>query len=137
MGGLRLAWRACLSLAIGGEIVRESHFQNFVVRYAKDHGWLVHHTRTALSKSGRYMTPVQGHIGFPDLVLVSPEHRQLLFVELKQDRGALREPQRIWLSALSAIAGVYVCLWRPKMLEEIKRFLESPHGFQAPGLWAT
>ncbi len=102
--------------------MRESHFQNYVVREAMSNGWLVCHFRTARSQSGRYWTPVQGHVGFPDLVLV----RDSCFcvVELKRDSGRLSVQQRRWLSLLSKHVQC-VGVWRPHMIDSIRVFLET------------
>lgn len=103
--------------------MKESQFQNYIVRVARESGWWIHHTRTALAKSGRYMTPVQGHIGFPDLVLVHTQTPILVFAELKTKTGQIRPGQRRWLELLARIDGIYICLWKPQMLEDIERFL--------------
>lgn len=59
-------------------------------------GWRAHHQR-----STRAGTPIQGHTGFPDLVLVHPRGH-VLFVEVKSDReGATLTPeQEAWGDAL-------------------------------------
>lgn len=115
--------------------MKEAHFQNYLVRVARENGWLVHHTRTALAKSGRYMTPIQGHIGFPDLVLIHQEQPRLVFAELKNERGILRPGQKKWLDCLQRIPCVFVCLWRPEMLEAIEQFLSLQTDLP-PGMWA-
>lgn len=115
--------------------MKEAQFQNYVVRLARENGWLIHHTRTALAKSGRYMTPVQGHIGFPDLVLLHREREILVFAELKNERGLVRREQRQWLELLKRIPCIFVCLWRPKMLDAIEQFLTLQTDLP-PGTWA-
>jgi hypothetical protein len=59
------------------------------------HGW-----RTAVSADG---------VGWPDLTLVRGE--QLIFAELKSDRGRLTDQQQVWLEVLGKVAEVYE--WRP------------------------
>ncbi|GIW59365.1 MAG: hypothetical protein KatS3mg087_0431 [Patescibacteria group bacterium] len=115
--------------------MKESQFQNYVVRVAKDNGWLVQHTRRALSQSGRYLTPVQGHVGYPDLTLVYlHEPYRVVFAELKRDAGFLKREQRVWLYALNRVPGnISVCVWKPRDLDAIVAFLENPEG-DPPGL---
>lgn len=50
--------------------------------------------------------------GFPDLVLVHPRKRRVLWVELKSATGRLRTEQRHWRDVLTA-AGEDYRLWRP------------------------
>ena len=52
--------------------INEAALQNAVIELAKLYGWKVHHTRPAQMPSGKWATPIQGHAGFPDLVLVRP-----------------------------------------------------------------
>jgi len=84
---------------------------------AKLHGWLVMHTRAVEIRPGVWKTPLQGHAGFPDLVLVHVD-RGLIFAELKSDKGKLSAMQIVWSEALT-IAGQEVHLWRPKDIQEI------------------
>lgn len=117
--------------------MKESQFQNYLVRVAKESGWLVHHTRTAKSQSGRYLTPIQGHKGFPDLVLVHRMHSIIVFAELKKTGGVLKPEQRVWLSLLqrnSGSHGVWVCLWKPRIMDDVVDYLTDPVGKTPPGL---
>ncbi len=67
---------------------------------AKLQGWSTYHTwRSDRSEPG-----------FPDLVLMRPP--QLLFRELKSERGRLKSEQRRWLDELAA-CGQDVGVWRP------------------------
>jgi hypothetical protein len=43
-----------------------------VISIAKRYGWLVHHDLPAQNTRGRWMTNVQGDVGFPDLFMVHP-----------------------------------------------------------------
>lgn len=101
----------------------EAAFQQQVLQLAGFYGWLSYHTHDS-----RRSQP-----GFPDLVLVrGPE---LLFVELKTDKGRVRPEQQVWLQALTVIQSA-VCrirldsgggelpaveahLWRPKDFDEL------------------
>ena len=97
--------------------MKESYFQSQVIMLAKLHGWLVMHTRAVEIRPGVWKTPLQGHAGFPDLVLVHPD-RGLIFAELKSDKGKLSAMQIVWSEALT-IAGQEVYCWRPKDIQEI------------------
>lgn len=102
--------------------VNEKALQNAVVELAKLYGWRVHHTRPAQMPSGKWATPIQGHAGFPDLVLVRPP--DILFVELKSAIGRTSPQQDEWLAALSA-SGAEVHLWRPRDITIIKERLKK------------
>jgi hypothetical protein len=54
--------------------------------------------------------------GWPDLVLCRPP--DLVFVELKTDRGRLRTEQVEWLGLLRG-CGQEVHIWRPRDLEAV------------------
>ena len=75
-------------------------------------GWRVHHTRPALTRRGRWLTPIQGDAGFPDLVLCRPP--RVIFAELKRVGARPTAAQRGWLDALHACAGVECYLWTPE-----------------------
>jgi len=66
-------------------------------------------------KSGKWATPIQGHAGFPDLVLVGG---RVLYRELKSMRGRTSDAQSAWLASLRA-AGADACVWRPSDWDEI------------------
>lgn len=112
-----------LSLAEVREFVdrtlSESAFQSQVIALARACGWLVMHSRPARVQrrdgSFRYMTPIQGDAGFPDLVLA--RRGRVIFAELKRRSGQLKTGQKDWLEAIapsdhpSPSHAVYV--WRP------------------------
>lgn len=77
----------------------EKDLQKGVVDVAKILGYLVQHTRVAWTGKG-YRTPIQGNVGFPDLVLVG--HGRCLFIELKCGRNTLSPEQSTWIEALRA-----------------------------------
>jgi hypothetical protein len=97
--------------------ITEKAFQQQVVDYARLRGWYVAHFRPALDSHGRWRTPMQGHPGFPDLVLVrSP---RVVFAELKSDRGRTSPAQREWLDRLSHCdLAPEVGIWRPRDFDE-------------------
>jgi len=102
--------------------VNEKALQNAVIELAKLYGWRVHHGRPAQMPSGKWATPIQGHAGFPDLVLVRPP--DLLFIELKSAIGRTSPQQDEWLADLAA-AGAEVHLWRPRDITTIKERLKK------------
>ncbi len=100
--------------------ISEAAFQRQVLAYARLHRWLSAHFRPALTKSGKWITAVQGDgAGFPDLVLVKD---RVIFVELKAERGQLTDAQNLWFVWLKC-AGAEVYLWRPSDWPEIERIL--------------
>jgi hypothetical protein len=98
-------------------VQRERDFQRAVIDLARLTGWRVHHTRPALTRRGRWLTPIQGDAGFPDLVLVRAG--RVIFAELKRVGGKPTAEQQAWLEALQACAGVEVYLWTPNDWEAI------------------
>jgi hypothetical protein len=90
----------------------EREFQRAVVELARLMGWRVHHTRPALTQRGRWLTPIQGDAGFPDLVLCRPP--RLVIAELKRVGVKPTAEQQAWLDALSACADVECYLWTPQ-----------------------
>ena len=88
----------------------EAQCQTTLIAAARAGGWLVHSERPALTQSGRWATNVQGHTGWPDLVLVHPERRRCLLVELKRKPNKIEAPQQRWHDALGA-AGLPVQVW--------------------------
>jgi hypothetical protein len=98
-------------------VQREKDFQRAVIDLARLTGWRVHHTRPALTRRGRWLTPIQGDAGFPDLVLVRAG--RVIFAELKRVGGKPTAEQQAWLEALQACAGVEVYLWTPDDWEAI------------------
>lgn len=98
----------------------EAAFQSQVVQLAQTFGWLVQHTRPA-KQGDRWLTPIQGDAGFPDLVLAHPV-RGIIFAELKSATGALSEAQYLWGHTLREGGGEWR-IWRPSDLDAIQRRL--------------
>jgi len=107
---------------VSTENLLESEWQAQVLHLARLYRWRVHHCRPAMNGRGRYSTPIQGHPGFPDLVLSG--HGRVLFVELKTDATAskLTGEQAAWRDVLLA-AGVEWFCWRPRHLGEVRETL--------------
>lgn len=96
------------------EHATEADFQTLVVDYARLQGWLVHHTRPARTGKG-WRTPIQGDVGFPDLVLARAG--RVVFAELKSEKGRLSAGQSAWLKAVDGL------VWRPSDWQTIKEIL--------------
>lgn len=60
--------------------------------------------------------------GWPDLVLVRPP--EILFVELKAQRGRLSQAQKDWIALLEA-CGQEIHVWRPGDVDEVVRRLTT------------
>jgi hypothetical protein len=101
----------------------EQELQDAVIDLAKLLGWHVMHQRPGRTASG-WRTTIQGHVGFPDLVLLRPP--RLIFAELKTARGRVDFGQATWLNGLDAVPHVEQFVWRPAdwqlgQIEEILR----------------
>lgn len=83
----------------------EAAFQQALTNMATAFGWRWYHTHRS-DRSPR---------GFPDLVLVRGV--DLIFAELKTDKGVVSGPQQEWIDSLGRVAfiadNVSVYLWRP------------------------
>lgn len=101
----------------------EAILQDKVVQLAKMNGFLVQHSRPVQQANGRWLTAIQGHPGFPDLVLAHRD-RGVLFLELKAEQGKLSAGQVAWANQL----GPHVEYWlvRPNDLERLARRLSGP-----------
>jgi len=105
--------------------MNEAELIGTVIEMAKVFGWLVTHYRAARTSKG-YRTPLQGHRGGPDLLLVHRETGLTLHAELKSEVGGLRPEQKEWRDALSK-RGAYR-LWRPSDLDKIEEELRKENG---------
>lgn len=105
--------------------ITEKEFQEFVIDLARRTGWLIHHDLPARAPSGALITNVQGHKGFPDLVLAHPT-RGVLFVELKARQGRLSPEQVQWIDTINAglvARDPYAAVWRPEDQPRVIRAL--------------
>ena len=78
----------------------EAQLQAAIIETAQTFGWLVYHTYDSR----------RSHPGFPDLVLCRPP--DVLYLELKSEKGRLRPDQDSWIGALRQ-SGQNVQVWRP------------------------
>ena len=117
----------------------EKEFQAAVIEFAQLNGWMVAHFRPGMMKSGRWVTPMIGDPGFPDLTMV--RDGLLVFAELKSEKGRLSATQRQWRDQIEAVvqrawgdwevpprSGLYLdpveyFLWRPSDWDKIERTL--------------
>lgn len=91
----------------------EADLQKAVLDLAKLSGWRTAHFRPGMNRRGVWQTAVAGDgAGFPDLVLVHPVKRAVLYRELKSERGRLTFEQHEWGRTLTA-AGADYGVWRP------------------------
>lgn len=102
--------------------MNEADFQSRVIDLARLTGWRVHHTRAARKANGKWSSPIQGDVGFPDLVLA--RDGVVLMVELKSDKGKTTVAQDRWLEAL----GDHGRLWKPEHWPEIVETLGRLEG---------
>ena len=90
----------------------ERELQTAIIDCAKILGWRVAHQRPALRADGTWRTAIEGHQGFPDLVLLRPP--RLIFAELKSTKGALTQEQALWLNGLRVSGpSIETYEWRP------------------------
>jgi hypothetical protein len=104
-------------------LVSERQFQAEVIRRAKLFGWLVHHSRPAIGRGGRWNTPIEGDPGYIDLTLA--RSGRLLLLELKSATGKTSPAQRAWISTLSQVPGVEVHVLTPNDWPLIDRLLAA------------
>jgi hypothetical protein len=118
--------------------ISESVFQAQVINLAQWYKWRVAHFRSAMTRRGKWVTPIQGDAkGFPDLILLRGYHS--IAAELKSEKGRVTSAQQAWLDAFIA-AGYRGCVWRPSMIDSIELILKGPETAQTspradPNLW--
>lgn len=91
----------------------EADWQSRVMDAARRAGWLCCHFRAALTQRGRWVTPLQGDKGAPDLLLA--KDGRVLLAELKKTGGKPTPEQKAWLAA----AGGHGRLWLPENWEAV------------------
>jgi hypothetical protein len=106
----------------------EADCQRTIVDAATRLGWLVHAERPAQSGKGRWMTNIQGHAGWPDLVLV--KDNRLVMVELKRRPYKVKPEQTRWHDALRAAGVVCGVVWVPEGLDRFLGFLAGREGLE-------
>jgi hypothetical protein len=96
----------------------EAEFTSAVIDLARLLGWRVTHFRPAQVRPGKWVTPLQGDPGFPDLVLA--RDGVVILAELKSDKGRLGPGQPEWAEQI----GAQYRLWRPRDLGQIRQELQ-------------
>lgn len=110
----------------------ESQCQATIVDAARRGGWLCHAERTSTTAGGRWMTAIQGDVGWPDLVLV--RHHEAVFLELKRRPGRVAPAQQTWLHALRAAGLRAGVVWVPEGVDQLVDFLLARPGDRRPEL---
>jgi hypothetical protein len=103
----------------------EAQCQRTIVEAARLGGWMIYHNRPAQNSAGRWRTALQGHAGFPDLVLVHPDARLVWFVEIKRKPNKLAPDQLVWRTALEEAGADYRLVWVPEEQDEFCQELVS------------
>ena len=99
----------------------EEQWQSQVIDLARLNGFRCAHFRPARKADGSWATPVAADgKGFPDLELARPG--DLIFAELKTERGRVSPDQVAWLEQLR-LAGAEAYIWKPSDFEEVSRRL--------------
>lgn len=102
----------------------EAQFQKRVTDAAELFGWAwMHIVRCPTNRGTSWRTPTIGPLGagWPDLVLVKGP--DLLFVELKGEKGTVSPAQALSLSVLNSVGVCYV--WRPDDWDRIMEVLSA------------
>lgn len=99
--------------------VSEADFQRTVMDAAAWYGWKCTHFRPAMMQSGRWVTPMIGDVGVPDLLLA--RNGQVVLAELKKHGSKPTPGQRAWLAAL----GAHGRLWTPEQWPDVVRTLRD------------
>ena len=102
-------------------LISESDFAQSVVEYARATGWLV--WRTWNSK--------HSPAGEPDLRLVHPGQKRVIWAELKSSKGKLTPMQEQAIETLQ-VAGAEAYLWYPQDWWLIEMVLKGEYGTVIP-----
>lgn len=100
----------------------ERECQSAIIDAARRLGYLVHAERPAIRQSGKWSTPVEGDVGFPDLCLVHNRQPVIVFAELKRRPNKTTPQQELWIDCLrDAGVGCHV-VYVP---EDMDRFIRD------------
>lgn len=89
--------------SLQAKAMSERQLQDQIIELAKRMGFISYHTHDS-----RRSAP-----GFPDLVLVHPKQRRVVWRELKSETGTPTPEQKVWISTL-LLVGEDVDIWRPR-----------------------
>jgi hypothetical protein len=98
--------------------ISERAFQAQIMSAAKLQGWLTYHSRPGLTQRGRWVTPMSGDKGWPDVCMT--KNGRIWFVEIKSESGKLAPAQETWLRRLAMAPSPWVRCWvlRPSMFDD-------------------
>lgn len=94
----------------------ESDYEDTLVEGAARLGYLVHVERKARTKDG-FRTPIKGHVGWPDMVIVG--YGRAWFIELKRKPRQATGEQLAWIAALNAAGCPAAVVYVPEELDAI------------------
>jgi hypothetical protein len=97
-----------------------TQLMNQIIDYGLLRGWRIHHDRPAMTFKG-YRTAVQGHKGFPDILLVKPP--RILVIECKSTSEKVSPEQYDWISDFKD-CGITTMIARPCDWDNIQKELE-------------
>lgn len=97
----------------------EAAFQDKVVAFAKEAGWLVQHTYRGRVGKGAWRTPAT--VGFPDLVLL--KRGRLVVLELKMPGNDASDAQNVWVATFQTVPGCEAYVVYPADWPEIVQLL--------------
>ena len=106
--------------------ISEAEWQRTLVEMAEALGWVAFYTRKSAIPGANGWRAL-GPAGYPDLTLVHPRQKRVLWVECKAEKGRLSPAQTRWLDTLTA-AGQEAWTWRPSNSDEAKRVLDGVGG---------
>lgn len=102
--------------------IGEARFQAQVIQMARTFNWSVAHFRPGMDRRGQWKTAVQGDgEGFPDLVLAHRKFHDVIFAEIKSEKGKLSPAQERWLAILNGV------VWRPSDFDLVRARLMCYH----------
>jgi VRR-NUC domain-containing protein len=102
--------------------ITETAWQDWIAELARLHGWRAAHFRPARTMHGWRTAVGYDGAGWPDLVLVHPQRRLILYREVKTDRGRRRPEQERWAAWLGD-AGADYAIWQPRHRPEVVELL--------------
>ncbi len=106
--------------------ISEKDFLKQVIDAGHLFGWLAVHFRHALQRDGKYLTPVQADAaGFPDLILVHPIQKRIIWAELKSEKGRVSDKQFEWIKALAKAGQKEVFVWKPSDFDDVVDILRG------------
>ena len=97
--------------------MKEKELQHLITDLLNTFGWIHTHFRPAIRQSGGWSTPITGHAGYPDITAV--KDGQILFIELKSEKGRVRPEQQTWIDHLCINPHVEVYVLRPRDIDGI------------------